>query len=172
MPTTQGNPDVLIAEDDDLVRRSLRQLLEQQGYTCAEASDGRAAVDLARQQLPHCLLLDLGLPLLDGFGVARALRADPRTRGVRIHCLTGLSGPGVRQQADQVGVKTVLTKPVDPARLLDALRDQAPGQETVSGLSKSQAEDLLDWLQAHGCHDCSVEWEEGQGFCVRHVPLG
>jgi CheY-like chemotaxis protein len=57
--------DVLIAEDDPLMRASLRLLLEGQGYTCAEASNGREAVDLARRHPPRCVLLDLAMPELD-----------------------------------------------------------------------------------------------------------
>src|ERR1041384_8115547 len=77
---TDAPIDVLIAEDDRLLRQTIRCLLEAQGYTCAEAGDGRAAVALARQRPPRCVLLDLGLPELDGFSVARHLRSDPRTR--------------------------------------------------------------------------------------------
>ena len=145
--------DVLIADDDSLVRKCLRSLLERQGYRCAEAGDGREAVELARHYSPECMLLDLSMPGLDGLAVARRLRGDPRTRGVRIHCLTGLAEPGVREQALEAGCETFLAKPVDPARLLRAVGEQgaAPEENTVSRLTSDDARDLLDWLQNHGC---------------------
>src|SRR5438105_12163267 len=108
-----SNPvDVLIAEDDDLLRQSYRLLLEGHGYVCVEAESGEEAVELARQRSPRCLLLDLNLPGMDGFAVARTLRADPRTSGVHIHCVTGLSDAGSRLRASRSGCELYLTKPV------------------------------------------------------------
>src|SRR6266545_4485521 len=91
--------DVLIVEDDEPMRRSLRLLLEGEGYHCAEAGDGREAVERARRQAPDCVLLDIVMPGLDGLTVARTLRLDPLTRAAHIHCLTGLTDPRVRQSA-------------------------------------------------------------------------
>ena len=81
--------DVLIADDDALARGVLRLLLERQGYTCAEAGAGAQALELAKSLSPRCVLLDLAMPGLDGLAVARGLRADPATRGSRVHCLSG-----------------------------------------------------------------------------------
>src|SRR5437763_2340683 len=89
--------DVLIVEDDAPTRQLLRLLLEQGGYRCAEAADGCEALALARAEPPRCVLLDLRLPGLDGFTVARRLRADLRTFGTHIHCLTGQQDPTVRR---------------------------------------------------------------------------
>jgi CheY-like chemotaxis protein len=145
--------DVLIAEDDDLLRRDVRLLLEGQGYHCAEAADGPAAVALALRNPPRCVLLDLAMPGLDGFAVARTLRADPRTRSTHIHCLTGLSGPGVDRQAREAGCERFLIKPVSPEALLEAVRPAAPleVEGSRSGLTLAQAEQLLDWLQNQDC---------------------
>lgn len=145
--------DVLIADDDELLRGSLRQLLEQQGYACAEAGDGREAVALARRAPPRCLFLDLAMPGLDGFRVAHQLRQDPRTRGIRIHCLTGRHDRAARERARKAGCELFLTKPVDAAALLRMVRGQldvARTEEWLGGLTLRQAEDLLDWLQANG----------------------
>jgi CheY-like chemotaxis protein len=163
--------DVLIADDDQLVRQSLRVLLERQGYRCAEAGDGREAVELARHHSPQCVLLDLSMPGLDGLAVARRLRGDPRTRGVRIHCLTGLAGPGMREEALQAGCQTFLPKPVDAARLLQVVGEQgaAPAENTVSGLTSDDARDLLDWLQNHGCSGLDATLD-ANGWTVRCQP--
>ncbi len=163
--------DVLIADDDSLVRKSLRSLLERQGYRCAEAGDGREAVELARHYSPECVLLDLSMPGLDGLAVARRLRGDPRTRGVRIHCLTGLAEPGVREQAMEAGCQTFLPKPVDAARVLQAVGGQgeAPAENAVSGLTSDDARDLLDWLQNHGCAGLDATLD-ATGWTVRCQP--
>lgn len=75
-----GSVDILIAEDDALTRQSLRLLFEKAGYRCSEAEDGGRAVELARRRPPRCAILDLSMPVLDGFAVARALRWT-RARG-------------------------------------------------------------------------------------------
>jgi CheY-like chemotaxis protein len=111
--------DVLIVEDDPITRMALRQLLEGEGYTCAEAEDGREAVEIARLRSPRLLLLDLMMPELDGFSVAEQLRADPKTRAIPIHCLTGLDFPAARRAAKQSGCEVFLTKPLDVQELLE-----------------------------------------------------
>src|SRR5262249_42386601 len=111
--------DVLIAEDDAVTRMALRQLLEAEGYTCAEAEDGQEAVEIARQCHPRLARLDLMMPRLDGLAAARQLQADPRTRGVHIHCLTGRDDPAAHRQARQAGCEGFLTKPLDPTGVLD-----------------------------------------------------
>src|SRR4051812_31054755 len=116
--------DVLIAEDDAPIRSSLRFLLEKEGYTCAEAATGREAVELAQNSPPRCVLLDLGMPEMDGFAGARHLRADPRTRHPRTHCLTGSKDPGAQEQAQQAGCEMFLPKPVDPGALLNLVHLQ------------------------------------------------
>jgi CheY-like chemotaxis protein len=91
--------DILIVDDDASTRVGLRLYLERHGYRCVEAGDGREALALARTHLPRCVLLDLRLPGLDGFTVARRLRADPRTFSAHIYCLTGLRYNLIREQA-------------------------------------------------------------------------
>jgi CheY-like chemotaxis protein len=113
--------DVLIAEDDPDVRFIVRHLLEGQGYRCAEAEDGREAVDIARQCPPRLVLLDLMMPGVDGFSAAEQLRADPHTRGTHIHCQTALDFPAAHRAARQAGCEVFLTKPIDPEGLLDVV---------------------------------------------------
>jgi len=169
MTTQEDGPiDVLIADDDSELRLSVRLLLEGQGYRCAEAADGREALELALRHPPRCLLLDLVMPELDGLSVARTLRADPRTRGAHIHCVSGSSDPKAPQKAHAAGCDLYLPKPVDPAALLEAVRGPAESMRigVVSGLTRPQAEDLLDWLQNQGCTRLEVLLAEGT-FTVR-----
>jgi CheY-like chemotaxis protein len=164
-----GTVDVLIADDDAALRASVRCFLELQGLRCAEAGDGWEAVEAARRSRPRCVLLDLSMPRLEGFAVARRLRADPRTRGARVHCLTGHGDPLSRLQAEEAGCELFLTKPVDPVALLQAVCGDAARQEPgcVSGLTKAEAEGLLDWLEVHRSPG-QVQFSEAQaGFAVR-----
>jgi len=163
--------DVLIAEDDDLLRGSLRLLLEVNGYRCAEAADGHEAVERAREYPPRCVILDLSLPEMDGFAVARTLRADPRTSTTHIHCLTGLTDPSSRQQAAASGVEEYLTKPVDPDLLLAVVRPPAQSKKCVrAGLTLIEAEQLLDWLEQHGCKAEAVVGAGGVTVCCACPP--
>jgi two-component system, cell cycle response regulator DivK len=152
--------DVLIADDDAQLRGSMRFFLETQGFTCAEAADGLQAVEIARQLAPRCVLLDLGMPELDGFAVARRLRTDPRTAHAHVHCLTGRTDPASRRQAEEAGCELFLTKPVDPTIVVAAVRGW-------TGLTKAAAEELLDWLEAHGYALAVITHEEGVGFGIR-----
>jgi CheY-like chemotaxis protein len=162
--------DVLIAEHDALQRRGLRLLLEQWGYACDEAGDGREALDRAWRAPPRCVLLDLAMPRLDGFAVARALRRDPRTRAAYIHCLTGQADAQTRLRALEAGCDRFLVKPVDVAELRRAIDEAGPAREpgAVSGLTLRQAEELLDWLQNNDGTTLGVAMDGG-GVTVRFV---
>jgi CheY-like chemotaxis protein len=165
--------DVLIVEDDTPTRQTLRLLLERRGYRCVEARDGRQALILARDQPPRCVLLDLVMPGLDGFALARRLRDDLRTFGTHIHCLTGFQSQEVREYAQRVGIEEFLIKPVDEHRLLKIVGSEVKREEevkaaVVSGLTKAQAEEVLDWLEDHGCTGLVVTTEPA-GFVLRCV---
>jgi CheY-like chemotaxis protein len=171
MHTLEAPPapvDILIAEDDPDFRAGLRLLFENRGYTCVEAGNGREAVEIARQSSPQWVFLDLMMPELDGFSVARQLRADPRTKAARIHCLTGRKDQAALQRARLAGCELILTKPVDVGTLMAAvnLRADSMGDGWVDGLTLREAEDLLDWLEANGYPP--AEFGQGkEGFAVR-----
>ena len=165
--------DILIAEEDALLSKGLRQLLEGSGYRCAEAQDGHQALALALQEPPRCVLLDLAIPGLDGFAVARRLRSDLRTAESHIHCLTASEDALVRDQARLAGCEECLRKPPDGERLLHVIRQNIERETlvraaVVSGLTKTQAEHLLDWLENHDCTGLAVTMER-DSFAVRCV---
>jgi len=171
-PTVAAAPvDVLIAEDDALLRASLRRLLEGEGYHCCEADDGRAAVELALRVPPRCAIVDLGMPGLDGLAVARALRSHPQTRGVHIHCLTGRVDASSREDAARAGVETYLVKPVEPSRLLQIVQAHLSRPQAIraSGFSLAEAREQLDYWEGIGCTGLEAVYVEGEGFTVRGV---
>jgi CheY-like chemotaxis protein len=132
--TPRASIDVLIAEDDPVIRLAVRQLLEDEGYTCVETEDGRDVLDIALQHPPRLVLLDLMMPEIDGFTVAEQLRSNPRTHDVPIHCLTALDFPAARRAAERSGCDVFLTKPFDMDGLLDVVSTTLHG-----GLAKRRA---------------------------------
>ena len=167
-----GFVDILIAEDDELMRRSLRRFFEEEGYRCSEAEDGGGGIRSARCAPPRCAILDLTMPVLDGFEVARALRSDVRTRGVHIHCLTGRSDALARAEAVDAGIETFLTKPLDPSQLLKLVHHQLtrPRVLQASGLSLTEAREQLDFWERSGCRGLEATCENGVNFTVRCTP--
>ncbi|UJR82886.1 response regulator [Sandaracinus amylolyticus] len=114
-------PTVLIVDDFADARALLRTLLEARGYHTVEASDGEQAIALAREVRPDVVLLDLGLPVVSGWDVARVLRDDPTTRDAIIVACTAYSRPSELEQARDAGCAHVLTKPLDFDALLELL---------------------------------------------------
>jgi PAS domain S-box-containing protein len=113
---------ILVVEDNADARESLETLLTIEGHEVATAADGPSAVTLAASFLPDVALVDVGLPGLDGYDVARALRRAPANRHVRLVALTGYGQSEDRRKALDAGFDIHMTKPVDPdvlARLLD-----------------------------------------------------
>lgn len=111
--------DVLIVDDDARIRQLLRRVLERDGYCCAEAENGREAVEIASQWPPRLVILDLMMPQLDGFAAVRQLKSDPRTHGVHIYCLSGRRDQAARTEARHCGCEAYLTKPIRGTELLD-----------------------------------------------------
>lgn len=107
-------PRVLIVDDDASMRLLCATVLGLEGYEVIEAANGRQALDLARTAAPDVMLLDISMPVLDGFGVAAALRSDQRTRELPFVFLTGEVDPQVIKQGGEVGAAGFFTKPFDP----------------------------------------------------------
>jgi PAS domain S-box-containing protein len=105
---------VLLVEDNRDTAVSLKMLLEMFGHEVATAYSGRAGVEAARGFHPDTVLCDLGLPEMDGYEVARALRADPATAGVRLIAVSGYGQEEDRQRSREAGFDDHLVKPADP----------------------------------------------------------
>ena len=103
---------ILIIEDNEDAAESLREILEFEGHETAVAGGGSRGIELARKFDPDVVLCDLGLPDLNGFDVAVALREDPRTRDLYLVALSGYGRPEDKRRCEEVGFDTHLTKPV------------------------------------------------------------
>lgn len=112
---------ILIIEDNDDARESLRLLLESLGHQVVEAADGRHGVALALEARPDIILVDLGLPGIDGYEVAGAVRASPLGKDVRLIAVTGYGQTDDRRRSSAVGFDAHLVKPVSQAALSGVL---------------------------------------------------
>ena len=119
-PASINQPTILIADDDDDTRLMFRTLLGAKGYRVVEASDGEEVVEVTLRENPGLVLLDLGLPLMNGLNVIRRLRNDLHVTDLPLVVITGYDKH--LDTAVAAGCDDYLVKPVDFARL-DALLD-------------------------------------------------
>ncbi len=107
---------ILVVDDNEAIRENLAELLESEGYAVTAAADGDGALAaLARDPLPHVVVLDLLMPGLDGREVAARIRGDARLRGVRVVLTTGMPSPSLRAS---VPADAFVAKPFGMADLL------------------------------------------------------
>ena len=111
---------ILIVEDNDDAREALRMLLELDGHVVEAAAEGVQALEIVRDKDPDVALVDIGLPGIDGYEVARRARAVDARRPLLI-ALTGYGQPEDRRRATEAGFDSMLVKPVDPTALSDLL---------------------------------------------------
>jgi two-component system, sensor histidine kinase len=111
---------ILIVEDNADAREAMRMLLELDGHVVMAAAEGVEALELARAKDPDIALVDIGLPGIDGYEVARRIRTGGDKRPLLI-ALTGYGQPEDRRRATEAGFDSLLVKPVDPAALTDLL---------------------------------------------------
>ena len=95
----------------------MREILRDAGHEVAVAHTGSAGIEAARTLLAEVVLCDVGLPDIDGYAVARALRADVITAGARLIALTGYDGEDEQRQAREAGFDRHVVKPIDPFQL-------------------------------------------------------
>src|SRR5262249_27278467 len=123
-PTTRPRPParrILVVDDNRDAREMLRQILELDGHQVQEAAEGNQAVRLAAEWTPAVALIDIGLPEIDGYEVARRIRKRLGA-AVRLVALTGYGDPEARRLATEAGFDEHLVKPIDPDMLADFLR--------------------------------------------------
>ncbi|UJR80607.1 response regulator [Sandaracinus amylolyticus] len=113
---------VLIVEDNDDVREMIRLYFEHAGLEVLQAADGRGGLELALRERPDLVLMDLGLPELDGFTLARAIRAEDPERRMRLVAMSGYAREHLGERAEPGLLDRWLLKPVMPDVLLQLVR--------------------------------------------------
>jgi two-component system cell cycle response regulator DivK len=116
-------PLLLLVDDFDDARAMYAEYLVLSGYRVEQASDGRQAVTRALALRPDLLVMDLSLPLLDGWATLEELRGDRRTDRIPVIALTGYAKAGYARRARKAGFEAFLTKPCLPALLLAVVGD-------------------------------------------------
>ncbi len=116
-------PRLLLVEDNEMNRDMLSRRLEKRGYTLSIAVDGGVGVALARSEKPDLILMDMSLPVIDGWEATRQLKADPDTTRIPIIALTAHAMDSDRQKAIDAGCDDFDTKPVELTRLLGKIEE-------------------------------------------------
>jgi two-component system, cell cycle response regulator DivK len=118
---------ILVVEDNEMNRDMLSRRLVRKKYDVLVAVDGRESVEVARSEAPDLILMDMSLPVMDGWEATRQLKANPETQAIPIIALTAHAMSGDREKAMEAGCDDYDTKPIELPRLLgkiEALLDE------------------------------------------------
>lgn len=112
---------ILVAEDNAVNRELLRELLEQRGYIVTEACSGQEALQMIERERPDLLLLDISMPVLDGFATVRKIRENPNLSALPVLAVTAYAMQGDREKILSSGFDGYLSKPINSQRLANEL---------------------------------------------------
>lgn len=119
---------VLVVDDSDVIRTLITVNLELEGFEVVQAVDGQDALEKVIDVRPDVMTIDVKMPRLDGFDTVERLRADPRTRDLKIAMVTACAQAADVRRGDEVGVDAYVTKPFDPTTLVRTVRELAERQ--------------------------------------------
>ena len=114
---------ILIVEDNEMNRDMLSRRLMRKGFDVIMAEDGQKGVDMSKSDNPDLILMDLSLPIMDGWQATSTIKADPETNSIPIIVLTAHAMAGDREKALDAGADEYDTKPIDFKRLLGKIKD-------------------------------------------------
>ena len=118
---------ILLVEDNEMNRDMLSRRLIKRGFEVAIAVDGQQGLDMAGSENPDLILLDMSLPVMDGWDVARNLKSDNELQNIPVIALTAHAMSGDREKALEAGCDEYDTKPVEFKRLLEKINEQLGG---------------------------------------------
>ena len=142
--------DVLVVDDDPLIREMLRFVLEDAGHLVREAPDGEAALGVLREDPPDVMVLDLMMPKVDGYGVLAGRQSDGAAPGTRVVILSCCSRENDFRRCWELGADEYLTKPVDIDRLIQVVDDLLGASSAeladrrTQGLTQAVLDDRVD----------------------------
>jgi CheY-like chemotaxis protein len=114
-------PKILIVEDNEMNRDMLSRRLERRGFAIVMAVDGQQGVDLARSERPDLILMDMSLPVMDGWTATQTIKADAELAKIPVIALTAHAMAGDREKAMAAGCDDYDTKPIELPRLLEKI---------------------------------------------------
>src|SRR5436190_16105731 len=113
---------ILVVEDQEDLRGVLRDLLTSSGYEMLEAADGQAGVDKAKAEMPDLILMDIQMPIMDGYEATRQIKADLNLKSIPIVAVSSFAMKGDEEKARASGCDHYVTKPYSPIQLLKVIR--------------------------------------------------
>jgi two-component system cell cycle response regulator DivK len=126
-------PKILVIEDNEQNLYLITFILEKHGYQVVQARDGQTGIEKACQEKPDLILLDIQLPGMDGYAVARELRSNPAFDKVPIVAVTSYAMVGDRERILAAGCEGYIEKPINPATFMAEVERYLPGQPPVEG---------------------------------------
>lgn len=114
---------ILIVEDDQKSLKLIRELLQISGYTTLEAINGELGVKLARAKKPDLILMDIQLPIMDGYEATRILKSDTSTKNIPVLALTAYAMSGDEEKTLQAGCEGYFTKPINTREFLEKIAE-------------------------------------------------
>ncbi|MEO3790874.1 response regulator [Nonomuraea sp. B10E15] len=118
---------VLVVDDDEVIRQLIAVNLNLEGFEVTTATDGQDCLDRVLEVMPDVITLDVMMPCLDGWTTAEKLRTDEATSHIKVVLITARAQDDDRARGLGIGVDAYLTKPFDPAELIQVVRDLAEG---------------------------------------------
>ena len=128
----QKIPLILVVDDSITVRRVTQRLLQREGYRVAMAADGLQALERLQEERPTVVLSDIEMPRMDGFDLARNIRADPRLSDLPIVMITSRIAGKHREHAKELGVDQYLGKPYSEDELMNLVRHYCNAEATIA----------------------------------------
>jgi two-component system cell cycle response regulator DivK len=113
---------ILVVEDQEDLRGVLRDLLDGSGYSVVEAADGNAGLASAKSEHPDLILMDIQMPIVDGYEATRRIKADPGLKEIPIVAVSSFAMKGDEEKARAAGCDHYVTKPYSPMQLLKVIR--------------------------------------------------
>jgi CheY-like chemotaxis protein len=114
-------PKVLCIDDDRLLLGLFRDTLESNGFEALTASDGPSGIEIARQEQPDAILLDVMMPRMSGFEVCRRIRSDPALAATPIIIMTAITDPSLKEKGAEAGADLAIPKPFNPMQIVEML---------------------------------------------------
>ena len=114
---------ILIVEDNEMNRDMLSRRLQRKGFEVVMAEDGQQGVDMSKSENPDVILMDLGLPVMDGWQATTTIKAEESTKNIPIIVLTAHAMAGDREKALDAGADEYDTKPIEFKRLLGKIKE-------------------------------------------------
>ena len=114
---------ILVVEDNEQNRVLMRQIFTHHGYEVMEATDGLTGLEMARAHMPDLILLDIQMPVMNGYMVIRELRNTPELKKIKVIAVTSFAMKGDREKALEAGFDDYVTKPIDTRKFPELVKE-------------------------------------------------